>query len=550
MKTSGFMKNVSEELTELGKLRLRPGDVELTLDDLFLTPLFANAPPSVERRLRTLRGKGAAVARRFRAGDTVCRQGEPGWTAFYVLRDVDIERIGLPPISGPVESESRPRLKIPNQVSVTMPMLLLDRSTPVVGHVSVRPSASRAKVQLGFLERVKNQLVRPKRRRSVLIDTSMTLEVGEEGSLVGQVRKGDLFGEMSCFNHTPRSATVRATVDCYMLELVKNVLEDALENDEFKKALDEVYRKRALEIGLREVPIFQDAPIELLQEVTRRAELVRLERDAVLFREGDAPDAMYLVRMGSLKLVRDGRVLAYRSRGDSVGMGSLLANEPRRTTVTAHYAHPESSRGRGSLGARVEVVRISRDLFDDACKMFPAIRAKAGEIAERRSTHATHDLAPSVENHAGSLGLLAAEKLLLIDLERCTRCDDCVAACAATHDDVPLLRREGPRFGHYLVATSCRQCTDPQCLVGCPVGSIHRGSSDEIEIESWCIGCGICAEQCPYDAIAIGKGRRALVCDQCTSLGDGEPMCVHACGHDAAMRVDGRSFFAGWSRPK
>ena len=43
--------------------------------------------------------------------------------------------------------------------------------------------------------------------------------------------------------------------------------------------------------------------------------------------------------------------------------------------------------------------------------------------------------------------------------------------------------REGLRFDKYLVATSCRQCRDPLCMVGCPVGSIRRRNSLEIIIE-------------------------------------------------------------------
>jgi Fe-S-cluster-containing hydrogenase component 2 len=44
---------------------------------------------------------------------------------------------------------------------------------------------------------------------------------------------------------------------------------------------------------------------------------------------------------------------------------------------------------------------------------------------------------------------------------------------------------------------------DPVCLIGCPVGSIHRGDNREIVIEDWCIGCGLCATSCPYGSIQM-----------------------------------------------
>ena len=96
---------------------------------------------------------------------------------------------------------------------------------------------------------------------------------------------------------------------------------------------------------------------------------------------------------------------------------------------------------------------------------------------------------------------MEAQSLLVLDLEKCTRCDDCVRACADAHDGVTRLIREGLRFDKYLVATSCRQCRDPLCMVGCPVGSIRRRNSLEVIIEDWCIGCGLCAKNCPYGNI-------------------------------------------------
>ena len=98
---------------------------------------------------------------------------------------------------------------------------------------------------------------------------------------------------------------------------------------------------------------------------------------------------------------------------------------------------------------------------------------------------------------------MEAQSLLVLDLERCTRCDQCVRACADAHDGVSRLVREGLRFDKYLVATSCRQCRDPLCMVGCPVGSIRRRNTLEVIIEDWCIGCGLCANNCPYGNINL-----------------------------------------------
>ena len=155
-----------------------------------------------------------------------------------------------------------------------------------------------------------------------------------------------------------------------------------------------------------------------------------------------------------------------------------------------------------------------------------------------------------------ALNLYNSQNTLLIDLDRCTRCDECVRACADAHDGVARFTRDGPRFGRYLVTMACRSCTDPKCMVGCPVGSIRRSDSLEIRIEDWCIGCERCANQCPFGNINMvelaalpeppherpGVTMRATVCDLCA--GHESPNCVYACPHDAAIRVDPRAFLA------
>ena len=154
-------------------------------------------------------------------------------------------------------------------------------------------------------------------------------------------------------------------------------------------------------------------------------------------------------------------------------------------------------------------------------------------------------------------GLMEAQSLLVLDLEKCTRCDECTKACSDSHDGVTRLIREGLRFDKYLVASSCRSCLDPYCMVGCLVGSIRRRNSREIIIEDWCIGCGKCADNCPYGNINMHglpeylpaparPGRKVAVvqqkattCDLCIEL-DGQPSCVYACPHDAAHRMAGK----------
>ena len=203
----------------------------------------------------------------------------------------------------------------------------------------------------------------------------------------------------------------------------------------------------------------------------------------------------------------------------------------------------------------VQLVKIKAEDFAALLQQFPDVNASITEVARARrqmDIQLLNRVQTVSLNDFLKQELMQGQNLLLIDLTKCTRCDECVKACVSTHtDDVTRLIRDGLRFDKYLAPTSCRACMDPLCMTRCPVGSIRRKETLDIVIEDWCIGCGNCANDCPYGninivALAIGQKAepkpKAVVCDLCTEYE--EPNCVRACPHDAAMRVEPKTFFA------
>ncbi|HKA00020.1 MAG TPA: cyclic nucleotide-binding domain-containing protein, partial [Candidatus Solibacter sp.] len=164
----------------------------------------------------------------------------------------------------------------------------------------------------------------------------------------------------------------------------------------------------------------------------------------------------------------------------------------------------------------VQLVRIKADDFVQILSQFPEVAADIYEVARVRREM---DLQVLGRVQQASLtdfleqGLIQGQNLLLLDLNKCTRCDECVKACVATHSDgVTRLIRDGLRFENFLVATSCRACMDPLCMTRCPVGSIRRKDTLDIVIEDWCIGCSNCALDCPYGNInvtQVSEGKKA-----------------------------------------
>jgi CRP-like cAMP-binding protein/Fe-S-cluster-containing hydrogenase component 2 len=206
----------------------------------------------------------------------------------------------------------------------------------------------------------------------------------------------------------------------------------------------------------------------------------------------------------------------------------------------------------------VQLVRIKADDFSRMLASFPEIAESISEVARARRQMDLQLLGRVQQVSLGSFleqELMQGQNLLLLDLNKCTRCDECVKACVATHDDgVTRLVRDGLRFENFLVATSCRACLDPLCMTRCPVGAIRRKDTLDIAIEDWCIGCGNCATDCPYGNINVVEVTdrhrkqkaepkpKAVVCDLCADFP--EPNCVRACPHDAAIRVEPKTFFA------
>src|SRR6266850_527080 len=462
--------------------------------------------------------RGAVVKRAFKKGEIIFREGEFGSTAYYIL-------------AGKVD------------IFIASPR----------GHVNTEQEHG------GWMNRLKNKLVpRAQHQREgenlrqsyISIDAPVDLAYDNP---IAELVPGDLFGEMTCMSFYPRSATVRAAEDCVVLEMLRNVLDVLQKNKNFRAQLDQKYRERALSTHLRSVPIFSSLTPAFIDRLRTRVHLDRFAPGEIIFRQGDAADAFYLVRLGFVKVTEEypggELVLAYLSKGGYFGEIGLLGGGVRTATCTA-LDH-------------VEVVRIGAEDFNQMLQEFPEIDAslrKASSQRQEENQHRFQQVSSVPIDQFLMQGLMEAQSLLVLDLDRCTRCDQCVKACADSHGGVTRLIRDGLQFDRFLIATSCRQCRDPLCMVGCPVGAIRRKGSLEVIIEDWCIGCGACVKGCPYGNINLQEFpvmanpdfsatpmkanvvHKATSCNLCHDFP--EPSCVYACPHDAAIRVSPNKFFS------
>lgn len=141
----------------------------------------------------------------------------------------------------------------------------------------------------------------------------------------------------------------------------------------------------------------------------------------------------------------------------------------------------------------------------------------------------------------------------VVDVSRCTGCKTCVVACKDAHN-LPV----GMNFRHVLeevgggwrqdrmtgawhqdvhawyVSIACNHCEDPACVKVCPTNAHYKRDKDGLVLidQAKCIGCGMCANACPYGAPQLDvKAHKMTKCDACVDRLEkgGQPICVEAC---------------------
>lgn len=384
----------------------------------------------------------------------------------------------------------------------------------------------------------------------------------------GVLAAGTLFGEIAALGRVQRSATIYAETACQVVEMRWQALRDIKNRDDtWRERIEQGYRDNQLRTQLAEHPLLASVSPESLRKIAavtlfetygsfewnlgfkagKRDERLTPGSEPSVALEGDYPDGLLLVIGGfgrvSIGLGHGARTLTYLREGDTFGLDELV--EAWKSGRDCAYETSLTALG------YLHVLRIPFSVLAEL--VFPHLPTQSKRLIDAASRPIANDafLEWSVEQR-----FINGTKTMLIDLEKCTRCDDCVRACADTHGGNPKFIRHGQTLGNWMVANACMQCVDPVCMIGCPTGAIHRTMEGGVVVinDLTCIGCGTCANACPYDNIRLVPIRekdgqqvldptsrepilKATKCDLCSSLPSG-PSCERACAHDALKRVD------------
>src|SRR6185295_825719 len=359
------------------------------------------------------------------------------------------------------------------------------------------------------------------------VEGALDVYIGErsgEQRKISRLAPGSCFGEMAVLAGVERNATISVPQHetAVVLEVTRPALRLLRKLPKFGQVLDETYRRhglgRIIEDLSGEGGRANEAIVAKLRDIGR---FMVYGKHHVLCQETEPIENIVLIKSGWVRRVR-GVPLDPASTGVAVGMGQTIGVD---FLGAGNCLGLEGSSANGtwkysaSAMARTEVLEIPLAALAKDPKMRDEIVAAFAAFSTADdnppSIEAVEDLRAMASAEAEiTTGIIDGANLLVMDMDLCVRCGNCSLACHKVHGQSRLLRRGisitrpvsigSERTQHVLSPQVCMHCKDPECLTGCPTGSIFRDPRGYVDIDpATCIGCFDCATQCPYDAITM-----------------------------------------------
>ena len=337
--------------------------------------------------------------------------------------------------------------------------------------------------------------------------------------------RGEYAGEDGMLTGQPYKLSVRAQTPTLLLQVPEQVMQRLMQLvPGVQQHFERFTQAHSLRAILKRMDLFRGVTETDLQTLIQQAEIRQYERGERLFAEDrkgrPARETLHILLEGFVKVARleragrgvndvHERVIAYRQGGDYFAGGLDLLGDgqpvtvttinrcrvaeiPRQVVLALFRCYPDvEQRFAQRLREYLEAAATARELLNSG-------KGPSDASSQTTSAHVQAGLHALV-----SSGVVEGTEVLVIDLDRCIHCNECEEACERRHGH-SRMNRKGMVIGNISIATACRQCQDPVCML-CSRAGIARRPNGEVYITESCIGCGICAERCPYGAISIAQ---------------------------------------------
>lgn len=193
---------------------------------------------------------------------------------------------------------------------------------------------------------------------------------------VRNLKDGDFFGEFGFFIDQKRHATVKAMTECEILEISRNELNEMIKiHPRLNEVLHNLFKERILDNFLALSPLFSSLTSEERGEVIKRFHLLKIPEGTIIFKGGDPPTSLYMVRSGGVEIFTQNRqgkkvILGILESGNFFGEIGPLLDKPRM--ANARTTRP------------TELLEMTKEDLKTCLLQFPALQTKLEEISLKR----------------------------------------------------------------------------------------------------------------------------------------------------------------------
>jgi CRP-like cAMP-binding protein len=188
--------------------------------------------------------------------------------------------------------------------------------------------------------------------------------------------EGDFLGEFGFFTDQKRHATVKTLTECEILEISQNGLNEMIKtHPRIKEVLQNLFKERVLDLFLAFSPLFSTLTPTEREEVRKRFRLLKVPEETLIFKGGDPPHSLYMIKNGEVEIFTQKRqeekvVLATLKSGNFFGEIGPLFNKPR--TASAKTTRPS------------ELLELTKEDLEACLLQFPKLQSTLKEISLKR----------------------------------------------------------------------------------------------------------------------------------------------------------------------